>query len=303
MMTDKELGSSTILGMGAADLEEEGASGVKTNSDFTGTATLAVPNPIRSASSPVLISLDSDQESTEADEEEAPAGKDESVPTGATSGAQPVDSPVPATPIRPLGDVRGGASPFSVFFRNLLTLLFRPNHFWETQRENPTSILHVHWPHLILLIALRSVAQLVGGLFNPSIAWSTAVVHATTGFLFLFFFVWLFALVVAGISAVSEAECQVADTVRFTAYAITPLFFIGFLAIIPVPHLQPIADAIAMPYTFYVLGAGVISYLRIPERKAAALTGLMCGILLCLWGLLPIYLPMLIGSIFGSAPM
>ncbi|MGI5828782.1 MAG: Yip1 family protein [Bradymonadia bacterium] len=287
----------------------------KRSDALAGAATLAMPNPIRSthsnvgggvvASTPPTNSDDLAKKSVEEDVPEPDLEQTEQALADTQDLGRTSDeavSPKDATPASS-DELRVHSSAFGDFFRNLLLLLFRPTHFWETQRSKPVSLLHLHWPHLVLLIALRAIAQLIGGLINPAISWSTAVVHATTSFLFLFFFVWLFAMIVAGITAVSEADCHVSDTIRYTAYSITPLFFIGFLAIIPVPHLQPIADAIAMPYTFYVMGTGASTFLRIPLKKSAALTGLMCGIMLCLWGLLPIYLPALLSSIFGGAPM
>jgi len=78
---------------------------------------------------------------------------------------------------------------------------------------------------------------------------------------------------------------------------LTPLFAIGVLAVIPLPYVSAIADLVMMPYTFYVLAAGVVPALGVAENRAPTRVGLICGALLLLWSTMPTLIPLLVESL------
>ena len=120
-----------------------------------------------------------------------------------------------------------------------------------------------------------------------------------TSFFSWFALVWVFALAAGSIATTSGAKMSAGSAIRFSIYGLTPLFAVGILAAIPLPHVAPIAELLAMPYAFYVLAVGVVPELGLSSEKAPGVVGKLCGALLILWSVMPTLLPELVGAITG----
>jgi len=182
------------------------------------------------------------------------------------------------------------------FWGNLFEVLFAPAAFWERARAETPAGYRPIWIHLLALIGLRAVAGFGGALLRGA-GIGAAFGQLFSGLLAAFALVWLFAAVVAGVTAGVTGRTTVRDTFRFAAYGLTPLFVIGVLAVVPLPYVAPIADLVLMPYTFYVLGVGVVPALGVPEKSAPGRVALVCGSLLVLWSILPALIPLVVETL------
>ena len=189
-------------------------------------------------------------------------------------------------------------TPFGRFFLDLILILTRPGAFWKGQAEHPATIGQMYWPHLIILISLRTIAVMGGALLQYAmndISPAHLLIEAGVQALMIFLMIWLFSLLISGISTLSGAGFQFDRAHRFAGYCMTPIFIVGILSVLPLPYMDKICDIIAMPWAFLVMGAGVIPFLKIKPELGPTLTGLFCGMMLCLWGLIPMLIPRLIG--------
>ena len=103
------------------------------------------------------------------------------------------------------------------------------------------------------------------------------------------------SLIVMASSGLSGAKLSFDRATRFVGYSLTPMFFVGIIGIIPLPYISTICDLLAMPWAFVVMGTGILPFLKVETPHAPTLTALLCGLLLCLWGGLPILIPILLG--------
>lgn len=185
-------------------------------------------------------------------------------------------------------------TPFVRFFLDFAAILAHPAAFWRGQDLHPATLGQLHWPHLTLLILLRTIAVFIGGILQPDPAIHQVIIQAVTQGLLIFLLTWAMALIVAGISALSGGGFHYDKALRFVGYGITPLLFAGLIGIIPLPWLSTVCDLLAMPWAFVVMGAGVLPYLKIKSDNAPIISALICGLLLCLWGAMPMLIPFLL---------
>ncbi len=181
------------------------------------------------------------------------------------------------------------------FGRRLAVVLFRPGSFWQGVRDERITVGELMWPHILFLISLRSLAGLVGAILAGA-SLGSAAAGFVSGFASWLILVWVFALA-AGIAATaSGGRINAHDPLRYAAYGLAPLFIVGMLGAVPLPFVAPAADLVAMPWTFYVLGRGAIPMLGMRPDRAPGAVGLLCGVLLVLWGVMPTLVPMIVHS-------
>ena len=185
-------------------------------------------------------------------------------------------------------------TPWARFIVDFTTVMVRPIHFWEEQAEHPATLGQVHFPHLVVLVLLRAVSIFVGNVFLDGTDKLHQLVSVVAQALLIFVFVWLLALIYSAIMAVVSKGFHFSKCLNFVAYAVTPLLVIQVLSVFPIPYMNTICDIIALPYVFVVLGAGMLPFLKVPEKTAPVLCGLFCGLMACLWSVLPILMPSLI---------
>ncbi|GEM_PF-6882741 len=190
-------------------------------------------------------------------------------------------------------------SPFSRFFSDLPSILTRPGYFWRGQVEHPATMAQLHWPHLSILIVIRALFKFIGAVQNVSIG--NALTLAISEIILIFALVWGMGLILSGFLAVTGRKGGIGRAVRFVGYSITPLLVVGIISMIPIPLLAPVMDVIAMPWAFVIMGAGVYHYLREKPESIAMVTALLCGLLLILWSLLPMFIPQILGGIYRAA--
>jgi len=182
------------------------------------------------------------------------------------------------------------------FFGDLVEVLFAPATFWERGRSGAPADYRPIWIHLLVLIGLRAVSGFGGALLRGA-GVGAAFGQLFSGLIAAFALVWLFAAIVAGVTAGTTGRTTVRDAFRFAAYGLTPLFVVGVLAVVPLPYVAPIADLVLMPYTFYVLGVGVVPALGVPVSAAPGRVALICGSLLVLWSVMPTLIPLVVEAI------
>lgn len=194
-------------------------------------------------------------------------------------------------------------TPFKRFFGDLVMVLTRPGAFWKAQDEHPATTSQLYWPHLTVLVLLRTAAIMGGGAFQHAlndIPLGQLILMAGIQALMIYILVWILALLISGISTLSGIGFQFDRAQRFVGYSLTPILVVGILSLIPLSYVDTICDLIAMPWAFLVMGSGVLPYLKLKSEQGPVLTGLFCGLLLTLWGLVPILIPRWIGLIFSA---
>ncbi len=184
------------------------------------------------------------------------------------------------------------------FVGDLFSLLFRPKRFWESQEEHPATLTEALLPHLAVLVLIRAIASFIGS-FVSSESGIKALGQALMQGLFIFVFVFTLSLCYSAVVAFTGKSFDYNRSLRFVCYVISPILVAGILSVIPINHFAAICDLLAMPYAFYVMGYGVVTFLKIPEKSASPITGLLCGIMMCLWGALPILLPYVLGPLIS----
>ncbi len=194
-------------------------------------------------------------------------------------------------------------TPFMRFLGDLIMILTRPGAFWKAQDEHPATTSQLYWPHLTILILLRTMAIMGGGAFQYAIS-EVPVGHliltAAIQALMIFILMWIMSVLISGISTLAGAGFQFERAQKYVGYSLTPILVVGILSLIPLPYVDTICDLIAMPWAFLVMGAGVLPYLKLKSEQGPILTGVFCGLLLTLWGIVPILIPRLIGLLFAT---
>ena len=194
-------------------------------------------------------------------------------------------------------------TPFKRFFGDLIMVLTRPGAFWKAQDEHPATTSQLYWPHLTILVLLRTAAIMGGGAFQHAlndVPLAQLILMAGIQALMIFILVWILATLISGISTLTGAGFQFDRAQKFVGYSLTPILVVGVLSLIPLPYVDTVCDLIAMPWAFLVIGAGVLPYLKLKSEQGPVLTGLFCGLLLTLWGLVPILIPRWIGLLFSA---
>ena len=183
------------------------------------------------------------------------------------------------------------------FGKRLMMVLLRPGTFWERVKEEKISVGEMMWPHVLVMIAVRSLAGFIGNLLSDGGSLGSAAASFFSSFVSWLALVWVFAVIVGSLATTRGARVTGQAPLRFAAYGLAPLFVVGVFAAIPLPYVASIAELIAMPYTFQVMGLGVVPMLGVSQEKAPALVGLLCGLLLVLWGIMPTLVPLVVDTI------
>jgi hypothetical protein len=191
-------------------------------------------------------------------------------------------------------------SPWAHFFARLGLVLLRPTKAWERLSKEQLTLGEVLWPHVVVLILARGIAELIGNLLSGKslgLSFGELAVAVVSWFVL----VWVVAIASGSVASTrGGARLAANDAFSFGAYGLTPLFVVGVLSVIPLPYVSQAAGVLAMPYAFYVLSVGVVPMLRVKESESAAIAGLVCGTLLLAWALLPTLLALVLRAI-GSA--
>ena len=185
-------------------------------------------------------------------------------------------------------------TPMTRFFIDFVLILTRPGAFWRGQDEHPASLGQLHFPHLFILVILRTLMAFLGGLLQPEPVFSRVLIQAATQALLIFVLIWGLAMIISGISTLIGQRIHYDRALRYVGYSVTPNLFVGIISIVPVPYLATVCDFLAMPWTFLVMGAGVHAYLKIKPELAPTMTGLFCGMMLCMWTAMPMLIPELL---------
>jgi hypothetical protein len=171
-------------------------------------------------------------------------------------------------------------------------VLLRPTKAWERLSKEQLTLGEVLWPHVVVLILARGIAELIGNLLSGKslgLSFGELAVAVVSWFVL----VWVVAIASGSVASTrGGARLAANDAFSFGAYGLTPLFVVGVLSVIPLPYVSQAAGVLAMPYAFYVLS--------VKESESAAIAGLVCGTLLLAWALLPTLLALVLRAI-GSA--
>ena len=129
-------------------------------------------------------------------------------------------------------------TPMSRFFLDFVTILTRPRAFWKGQSEHPASLGHLHGPHLTLLVLIRAISVVVGGVLQAGTDLSQVVIQAVSQAILIYVSVWVLALLISGILSLAGQGFHYDRAVRFVGYSITPMLFVSIISMIPVPWME-----------------------------------------------------------------
>jgi len=198
------------------------------------------------------------------------------LPPAQLPGPPPAQPQPPAPPCGPWGS----------FFRRLGRVLVQPSSFWSSMHGEGPTIAQVMWPHAVTLVGLRAAAGFIGSVLGGARIGASLGQFATS-FVAWMAMIWVFATIAGSIASARGAKAALHDALRFSAFGLTPLFLVGVLAVVPVPYVSPAAELLLMPWTFYVVALGVVPVLGVPESRAPATVGILCGVTVILWSVMP----------------
>ena len=187
-------------------------------------------------------------------------------------------------------------SPWGRFATRLPKLLLTPKAFWTDFQQQEVTAREVLFPHLLILIGVRSVAGFVGSLLGGD-GFGSAFGALISSFVAWMSLVYVFAIVAASLAGTSGGRLSPNLSLRYAAYGLAPVFLVGMFAVLPFPHVAPVAELIAMPYAFIVLAHGVVPFLGVDPERAPTVVGKLCGALLILWSIMPTLIPAVVGAI------
>jgi hypothetical protein len=155
-------------------------------------------------------------------------------------------------------------------------LFTHPHQEWKEIRDNPESISHVYFAHVLFLALIPPVSMYIG---TTKVGWvigtgdpvmlteSSALVMS--GFMYLAMLAGV-AVMGAFINWMSRTYDSAPGYVRcvvFAAYTATPLFVAGLCALYPNVILTMLVGIAAVFYTVYLLYTGIPIFMKIPEDE------------------------------------
>ena len=185
-----------------------------------------------------------------------------------------------------------------LFIARATKLLLRPSTFWQSLGDRPVTVSEVVWPHMVLLVAARAIANMVGAMLGGA-GIGTSLTVLFTSFISCFAAVWAFGFAAMTIASMKGGKAGLSDGIVFAGYAVTPMLVFSIVTLIPVKYVQLVADILMLPYAFHVLSLGVGTQLGIPEGRVATAVAQLCGALLVIWQLMPNLLPAIVRAVSG----
>ena len=155
-------------------------------------------------------------------------------------------------------------------------LFTHPHQEWKEIRDNPESISHVYFAHVLFLALIPPVSMYIG---TTKVGWvigkgdpvmlteSSALVMSGFMYLAMLAGVAVMGAFINWMSRTYDSAPGYARCVVFAAYTATPLFVAGLCALYPnVVHTMLVGIA-AVFYTVYLLYTGIPIFMKIPEDE------------------------------------
>jgi hypothetical protein len=147
---------------------------------------------------------------------------------------------------------------------------------WREIRDNPESISHVYFAHVLFLALIPPVSMYIG---TTKVGWvigkgdpvmlteSSALVMSGFMYLAMLAGVAVMGAFINWMSRTYDSAPGFARCVVFAAYTATPLFVAGLCALYPNVVLTMLVGIAAVFYTAYLLYTGIPIFMKIPEDE------------------------------------
>lgn len=155
-------------------------------------------------------------------------------------------------------------------------LFTHPHQEWKEIRDNPESISHVYFAHVLSLALIPPVSMYIG---TTKVGWvigkgdpvmlteSSALVMSGFMYLAMLAGVAVMGAFINWMSRTYDSAPGYARCVVFAAYTATPLFVAGLCALYPNVVLTMLVGIAAVFYTVYLLYTGIPIFMKIPEDE------------------------------------
>jgi hypothetical protein len=155
-------------------------------------------------------------------------------------------------------------------------LFTHPHQEWKEIRDNPESISHVYFAHVLFLALIPPVSMYIG---TTKVGWvigtgdpvmlteSSALVMSGFMYLAMLAGVAVMGAFINWMSRTYDSAPGYARCVVFAAYTATPLFVAGLCALYPNVVLTMLVGIAAVFYTVYLLYTGIPIFMKIPEDE------------------------------------
>jgi hypothetical protein len=155
-------------------------------------------------------------------------------------------------------------------------LFTHPHQEWKEIRDNPESISHVYFAHVLFLALIPPVSMYIG---TTKVGWvigkgdpvmlteSSALVMSGFMYLAMLAGVAVMGAFIHWMSRTYDSAPGFARCVVFAAYTATPLFVAGLCALYPNVVLTMLVGIAAVFYTVYLLYTGIPIFMKIPEDE------------------------------------
>ena len=156
-----------------------------------------------------------------------------------------------------------------------------PKTEWEVIATETTSTGDLYKSYIIPLAAIPPIGAFiglsmvgvgVGFLGNYHVPFFMGLTSAVVQYVLGLVGVYLLALIVNALAPSFNAEKNMSQALKVTAYAFTPAWIAGVLMLIPALGILTI---LASFYALYLLFLGLPKLMKVPEEKAVAYTGVV----------------------------
>ena len=146
-----------------------------------------------------------------------------------------------------------------------MAVLTNPAAIWTTIREEQASIKDVYLKYLVFLAAIPAFCEFVGSLFKGAPFFSGLVGHAIL-YLVGLAGVWVAAIVLERLAVQFGGSAEIGNTFKLVAYASTPFYIAGFLALVQTPVFALLRILLSL-YGAFILFKGINEMTSVPVEK------------------------------------
>jgi hypothetical protein len=157
-------------------------------------------------------------------------------------------------------------------------IIVSPAAEWDQIDGEAATVKGLYTGYICIVAAIPAICGIIGGLLFGMAMFGVAgpmfivpgIIGGIIGYLGTLIGVWIFALIVDALAPSFDGTKNQIQAFKVAAYAFTPLWVAGVLAIIP--FLGWLAMVVGGLYALYVLYLGLPKLMRVPQDKAVGYT-------------------------------
>lgn len=173
-----------------------------------------------------------------------------------------------------------GSTPPKGLIERITGILLSPKTEWGVIEGEASTVQSIYIPYVVLLAAIGPIAGLIGqqligisvGGYSFKLPIAVSLVSSVLGYVLGLAAVYIAALVIDALAPTFKGEKNFLNALKVAAYAWTPAWLTGILAIIP---QLAILGLIGVLYSFYLLYLGLPRLMKVKEDQAIGYVGVV----------------------------